>query len=130
VCVYTWAGADVLLDVTGWLGPSASSRMVPVGPTRSVDTRSGLGGSRRVAAGSITRFDLTAALGPQSSAVAVNLTALTPANAGFMTAYRGRPDTSSVNFAAGDTRPNNAIDATDVARFASTPTPRPTSSST
>jgi hypothetical protein len=33
-----------------------------------------------------------------------------------MTAYpcsRGRPDTSSLNFAAGETRPNNAIVATD-----------------
>jgi hypothetical protein len=116
VCVYTWAGADVLVDVTGWLGPSAGSRMVPVGPTRSVDTRSGLGGSGRVAAGSVTRFDLTAALAPQSTAVAVNLTALAPVNAGFMTAYpcsRGRPATSSVNFAAGETRPNNAIVGTD-----------------
>lgn len=116
VCVYTWAAVDVLLDVTGWLGPSAGSRMVPLGPTRSVDTRSGLGGSGRVAAGSVTRFDLTAAVGPQSTAVAVNLTALAPGSAGYMTAYpcnRGRPATSSVNFAAGETRPNNAIVATD-----------------
>jgi hypothetical protein len=50
VCVYTYAAADILVDVTGWLGPSGDSRMVPVGPTRTVDTRSGIGGSRRVAA--------------------------------------------------------------------------------
>ena len=116
VCVFTSAGADVLVDVTGWLGASAGSRMVPLGPTRSVDTRSGLGGSRRVAAGSTTRFDLTAALAPQSTAVAVNLTALAPTNAGYMTVYpcnRGRPATSSLNFAAGETRPNNVIVGTD-----------------
>lgn len=116
VCVFTSAGADVIVDVTGWLGASGDSRMVPLGPTRSVDTRSGLGGSRRVAAGSTTRFDLTAALAPRSTAVAVNLTALAPTNAGFMTVYpcnRQRPATSSLNFAAGTTRPNNAIVGTD-----------------
>ncbi len=62
VCVYTYAAADIIIDVTGWLGPSGSSRMVPVGPTRAGDTRTGLGGSRRVAAGSTTVFDLRAAL--------------------------------------------------------------------
>jgi hypothetical protein len=116
VCVYTFAAADILVDVTGWLGPSGDSRMVPVGPTRAVDTRSGLGGSTRVAAGSTTVFNLRAALPPRSTAVAVNLTAVAPSAAGFMTAYpcrRGRPSTSSLNFAAGETRPNNAIVATD-----------------
>ncbi len=116
VCVYTFAAADILVDVTGWLGSSGDSRMVPVGPTRAVDTRSGVGGSRRVAAGSTTVFDLGAALPSRSTAVAVNLTAVAPSAAGFMTAYPcrgGRPSTSSLNFAAGETRPNNAIVATD-----------------
>jgi hypothetical protein len=116
LCVFTSAGADILVDVTGWLGSSGSSRLVPLGPTRGVDTRSGLGGTGRVAAGSTTRFDLTAALPPRSTAIALNLTAVNPAAAGFLTAYpcgRGRPDTSSLNFAAGETRPNNAIVATD-----------------
>lgn len=116
LCVFTSAGADILVDVTGWLGSSGTSRLVPLGPSRGVDTRSVLGGSSRVAAGSTTRFDLTAALPPRSTAIALNLTAVNPAAAGFLTAYpcgRGRPDTSSLNFAAGETRPNNAIVATD-----------------
>lgn len=116
LCVFTSAGADILVDVTGWLGSSGTSRLVPLGPSRTVDTRSGLGGSGRVAAGSTTRFDLGAALQPRSTAIAFNLTAVHPAAAGFLTAYpcgRGRPDTSSLNFAAGETRPNNAIVATD-----------------
>ena len=116
VCVYTYAAADILVDVTGWLGASGDSRMVPIGPTRTVDTRSGIGGSRRLAAGSTTVFDLRAVLPPQSTAIALNLTAVSPAAAGYMTASpcgRGRPDTSSLNFAAGETRPNNAIVATD-----------------
>ncbi len=116
VCVYTYAATDILVDVTGWLGPSGGSRMVPVGPTRTADTRSGIGGSRRVAAGSTTVFDLRSALPAQSTAVALNLTAVSPTAAGYMTAYpcgRGRPATSSLNFAAGETRPNNAIVATD-----------------
>jgi hypothetical protein len=116
LCVFTSAGADILVDVTGWLGASGTSRLVPLGPSRTVDTRSGLGGSPRVAAGSTTRFDLTAALPPRSTAIALNLTAVNPEAAGYLTAYpcgRGRPDTSSLNFAAGETRPNNAIVATD-----------------
>jgi hypothetical protein len=116
LCVFTSAGTDILVDVTGWLGASASSRLVPLGPSRNVDTRSGLGGSRRVTAGSTTRFDLSAALPPRSTAIALNLTAVTPEAAGFLTAYpcgRARPDTSSLNFAAGETRPNNAVVATD-----------------
>ena len=90
--------------------------MVPVGPTRAVDTRTGLGGSRRVAAGSTTVFDLRSALPPRSTAIALNLTAVSPATAGYMTAFpcgRQQPATSSLNFAAGETRPNNAIVATD-----------------
>jgi hypothetical protein len=116
VCVYTQAATDILVDVTGWLGQSGSSRMVPVGPTRAVDTRTGLGGSRRVAAGSTTVFDLRSALPPGSAAVAFNLTGVSPLTAGYMTAFscgRQRPETSSLNFAAGETRPNNAIVATD-----------------
>jgi hypothetical protein len=116
LCVFTSAGADILVDVTGWLGSSGSSRLVPLGPSRNVDTRSGLGGTGRVAAGSTTRFDLSAALPPRSTAIALNLTAVNPEAAGFLTAYpcgQGRPDTSSLNFAAGETRPNNAIVATD-----------------
>ena len=116
LCVFTSAGADILVDVTGWLGSSGGSRLVPLGPSRTVDTRSGLGGSGRVVAGSTTRFDLAATLPPRSTAIALNLTAVNPAAAGFLTAYpcgRGRPDTSSLNFAAGETRPNNAIVATD-----------------
>ena len=116
VCVYTYAAADILIDVTGWLGESGSSRMVPVGPTRAADTRTGLGGSRRVAAGSTTVFDLRSTLPPRSTAVALNLTAVSPATAGYMTAFpcgRQQPATSSLNFAAGETRPNNAIVATD-----------------
>jgi hypothetical protein len=116
LCVYTYAAADILVDVTGWLGTSGRSRMVPLGPTRAADTRSGQGGSRRVVAGSTTRFDLRATLAPQSTAIALNLTAVDPATAGYMTVHpcgRGRPATSSLNFAAGETRPNNVIVATD-----------------
>lgn len=116
LCVYTYAAADILIDVTGWLGPTGTSRMVPVGPTRVADTRSRLGGSLRVAAGSTTVFDLRSALPPRSTAIALNLTAVAPATAGYMTAFpcgRQQPATSSLNFAAGETRPNNAIVATD-----------------
>ena len=46
LCVWTYAETDILVDITGWLGPGGTSRFTPIGPTRVVDTRSGVGGNR------------------------------------------------------------------------------------
>jgi len=62
----------------------------------------------RVAAGGVVELDLTAKLPPGASAVSVNLTAVTPASAGFLSAYPcggSPPATSNVNFLAGQVRP-------------------------
>lgn len=120
VCISAAAAADVIVDVTGWLGPTGSSRLQQIGPVRAVDTRTGLGGSRRLVAGSTTVFDLGTHVPSATSAVAVNLTAVAPAQAGYVTAFAcdgDRPETSSVNFAQGETRPNNAIVAISQGRY-------------
>jgi hypothetical protein len=120
VCVFSAADTDVIVDVTGWLGPTGGSRLQQIGPVRAVDTRVGVGGSLRLAAGSTTTFDLGGFVPAATSAVAINLTAVAPGQAGFVTAFpcdAGRPDTSSVNFAQGETRPNNAIVAISQGRY-------------
>ena len=120
VCISASAAADVIVDVTGWLGPTGSSRLQQIGPVRAVDTRVGVGGARRLAAGSTTVFDLGGHVPAATAAVAVNLTAVEPAQAGYVTAFPcdgGRPDTSSVNFAQGETRPDNAVVAISQGRY-------------
>ncbi len=112
VCVFAQAATDVIVDVTGWLGSNGASRLTQIGPLRVADTRSGLGGARRLAAGATAVFDLRDMMPSGSTAVAVNLTAVEPSAGGFLTAYPcdvDRPETSSLNFGAGETRPNNAI---------------------
>jgi hypothetical protein len=84
-------------------------------PCRLVDTRSGAGGI--LAPGTTRSFTVA---GPASAcgvpatakAVALNVTAVTAAAAGYLALYAGdalAPTTSTVNFAAGQTRGNNAV---------------------
>jgi hypothetical protein len=111
LCVWTFAETDILVDITGWLGPSGTSRLTPIGPTRVVDTRSGLGG-RRLGAGATMTVDLNGKVPPGSTAVALNVTGVTASTPGFMTVFPcsgAVPNTSTVNFVAGEARPNNTI---------------------
>ena len=103
--------------------PTGSSRLQQIGPARAVDTRVvGVGGARRLPGGSTTVFDLGGHVRSATStaAVAVNLTAVEPAQAGHVTVCPcdgGRLDTSSVNFAQGETRPDNAVVAISQGRY-------------
>jgi hypothetical protein len=111
LCVWTFAETHILVDITGWLGPSGTSRLTPIGPMRVVDTRSGLGG-RRLAAGATMTVDLNGKVPPGSTAVALNVTGVTASTAGFMTVFPcsgAVPNTSTVNYVAGEARPNNTI---------------------
>ncbi len=111
-CVWTLAPADVLIDITGWLAPSIGSRLAAIDPVRVADTRSGLGGSRRLAPGDTLELDLGDRVDPSATAVALNVTAVGAATGGFLTAYpcgENLPTTSTVNHGPGEVRPNNTI---------------------
>lgn len=89
------------------------SRLVPVGPSRILDTRSGRGASKaRVVAGGTVRLQVAGVAGVPSSgvtAVAMNVTAVAPVGAGYVTVFpdgQSRPTVSNLNFAAGQTIPN------------------------
>jgi hypothetical protein len=108
VCVYSSVATNVLVDITGWLSTSASTLMSPTMPHRVADTRSGVGSGRLSAGGVLT----VEAAGAGVSAVALNVTAVDAAAAGFLTVYpcdTAPPIASTVNFAAHEARPNNAI---------------------
>ena len=112
LCVYADAEADVLVDVTGWLGAGASSALTPRDPVRVVDTRSGAGGATRLHAGATVEVDVRGVVAPGATAVAFNLTAVGASAPGFLTAFpcgTAVPTTSTVNYAEGEARPGNGI---------------------
>ena len=111
LCIYAHATTDVVVDVTGWLGRDTGSKFNTYGPTRITDTRTGLGGATRLAARGTLRLALPA-LPAGTTAVALNVTSDAASGPGFATVFpcsSGLPRTSTLNFVAGDTRPNNTI---------------------
>jgi lysophospholipase L1-like esterase len=88
----------------------APSGFVAVGPRRILDTRiDGRGGA--VAARSITRLDLAPLVPNDTTAVAINITAIGYTRSGYATAYpcaKGVPRTSTVNFTRAGGPPQSA----------------------
>ena len=112
LCLVSSADADVIIDVNGWYrapSPSTSS-FQPLRPRRVYDTRAA--GTTRLAPGEIRTVAIDQVPGA-TTAVALNLTAVEPAAAGWLRAFPcgggGAGDVSNVNFAAGETRPNSAV---------------------
>lgn len=117
LCVYASQPTDVLVDLTGWIGAAGSST-TPAAALRLVDSRPGRAqalpvAQQRLHARQLLAVDVAAqpAVGPDATAVTVNITAATPIGAGYLTvlpgpcdpgAYAGeRPKTSSLNVASG-----------------------------
>jgi hypothetical protein len=106
ICVTANFATHVVLDVTGWYGPGGGDSTSVQTPTRLVDTRSGLGGTRLAAGGS-----LPVAIGKSAAASAtVSVVAVGSDKAGYLTV---RPcdvaaGTSTLNYVAGDTVANTA----------------------
>jgi hypothetical protein len=115
ICVYTSVATDVIVDITGYLGPNGSA-FQEAAPHRAVDTRFAAqrpdGGTGPVGPGVLTIPRSSLGVAPDVSAVVVNLTATQASAAGFLTAFPCAatvPDTSNVNFTAGQDRANQAI---------------------
>jgi hypothetical protein len=106
--------AHIIVDVVGYFGPDGTASLIPVTPTRVLDSRDGTGGystpwgphqSRPVTVG---RAD---GMTTQSAAI-VNLTAVFPSAATHITGWASgaaTPPTSNLNLPAGDVRANVAI---------------------
>jgi hypothetical protein len=113
VCLATSTTTDLIVDVTGYFGPTGSL-MTPVQPVRITDTRLGRGDVSRLGRdGTIVLHVGTAAgLPPGTDAVVVNVTATDPSADGFLTAYPcgDQPDTSTLNMSvASGPVPNGAV---------------------
>ncbi|MFJ2746872.1 PKD domain-containing protein [Streptomyces sp. NPDC087297] len=111
----SWKSVDLIADVTGYFTHTASSGYTPVEPTRFVDTREGLGTTKRkLAAQSAFSTQISGLRGvPQGiSAVALNVTITNPQGAGHLTVYPSGgalPATSNLNFNANQTIANSVI---------------------
>jgi hypothetical protein len=105
---------NIVADLAGYYTlDKAASNYVPDGPRRILDTRNGTGGVKGpVGAGQSVRLQVTGVHGVPSSgvtAVVMNVTVTAPTKSSFLTVYPDGvkvPATSSIDFTAGETRPN------------------------
>ena len=93
--------------------PAVPGRLLPISPTRKLDTREGHGAPQAPFAAGVeeTVYVLGAGSVPPRdvTAVVMNVTATDPTAAGFVTVWptgEAKPNASSLNFVAGQTVPN------------------------
>lgn len=114
IAVYSSSAQPVhaIVDVLGYVTDGAAvdtGMMSPLGPTRVLDTRSGLGGSHTVKAYGTVKLTVRGVAGVPSSrvsAVVLNLTETRSRARGYLTAYPSgttRPTASNSNFVARQT---------------------------
>ncbi len=117
ICVYSDQATDLILDVTGYVpagstvGTVLPARLHDTRPATTIDGREANTGRRT--AGSTTTVQVAGRGGVPADATAatVNVVAISPGAAGFFTIYpcgSGRPEASTLNFAAGQTIANGA----------------------
>lgn len=123
VCLYSDQESDVLVDVLGWFGGGDPPPFLGAVPSRLVDTRNAIGGPAGVLTpgspkGVVVRGVTVEVDGvvqqvpPNASAVALNVTLVEAAEAGYATVWpcgATMPDASNVNFARGGTSANGVI---------------------
>lgn len=118
VCVFTHAAAHVIVDVSGMLtdvfvGLDAPARLVDSRPgADTIDGDVEADGFRRK--GTTLQFPVTgrAKIPANATAVALNVTAVAPAEAGYLTLYPRNaklPNASNVNFTSGGVVANTVI---------------------
>ncbi len=118
VSLYNRAGSvDAIFDVIGYYTdetqPPGSRYQEALLPERLVDTRIGLG-ANTIGPGREVVIDTTSLVGvpPGTVALAVNVTAVTPSQNGFLTLWANgvdRPIASNLNYVRGEIRPNMAL---------------------
>lgn len=121
VCFHSWVPAHLIVDATGYVPPDGAP--VPVDPKRYLETRDvpdekSFDGEamqrRRVRANETVEFVVAdrGDVPADATAVILNVTAVMPSGAGHLTVFPcgiDLPATSSLNYVAGITRPNQVI---------------------
>jgi uncharacterized protein YkwD len=111
LCLFSSQPTDIVIDINGYVSPSASQVFVPVNPARLLDSRSG----QPLRPGSVLRVSVAGGGSPAPAdavAVAVNLTGILPDETGWIRAFpcdMPEPGVSSLNPRVGRARANSAI---------------------
>lgn len=105
---------DLMVDIVGWLPTDAD--LVPVTPTRLLDSQTGLGiTAGRVAAGKAPVIKIVGRAGVPAKGVRaaiVTVSSVSPTTAGYLTAYpsgTAEPAYASVKYAKGQTVTNTVV---------------------
>jgi hypothetical protein len=112
VCLFTSAPAHLLADVATWYGAAGTSGLVELSPSRSLDTRSGIGVAvGKVPGNGAITLEVRGRNGVtnDANAVVMNVTVTNPESDGYLTVWpcdQARPEVSNLNFRAGDSVPN------------------------
>jgi uncharacterized protein YkwD len=110
LCVFASTNAHLVVDVTGAMTSTATSRFTSVTPQRVMDTRTGFGATR-LGGDQTVALQIAGIAGVPATATAVtlNLTSVDAALPGYVTAYpcgAARPVVSNLNPQPGRVRPN------------------------
>ena len=111
LCLFSLRGTHVVIDVNGYVSPGATQEFMPIPPVRILDSRK----VRPLTPGTVTTLRASGGSLPAPSiatAVAVNLTGVSPAANGWIRAYpcdRKEPGISSLNPRFLQNRANSAI---------------------
>ncbi len=121
VCIYTKAASDIVADVNGFVPAGGTPGTVV--PSRILETRVGptlktidglFEGIGKQGAGATVELQVAGRGGVPGDAEAafLNVTAIDPDGPGYVTVYpcgEPRPQTSNINYAAGDVAPNSVF---------------------
>ncbi len=112
VCLFASAPTHLLADVAAWYGGGGTSGLVELSPSRSLDTRLGIGvPAGKVAANGVITLPVRRRNGvaADAQAVVMNVTVTNPEADGFVTVWpcdQAMPVVSNLNFRGGDSVPN------------------------
>jgi len=129
VCFFSNVTTHFLVDIAGWFagggsGGAGAPAFVGATPLRVLDTRNGIGGPKvRIQPGATITVPMAgvgmklssgaaATIPVDATAVAVNVTAVEPSQAGFFTVWpcgAPRPEASNVNFGRGGAVANGVV---------------------
>ena len=114
MCVYSLVDSDVVIDINGYYRTDEGVGFVPTKPVRLLDTRTA-GKSPLRAGRDLTLQVVGATPGAPAgaTAVAINLTAITPSGPGFIRVFpcgsTAGSKISSINFTPGEVRANTVV---------------------
>ena len=115
LCLYSYADVDIIIDVNGYYRSAEDGAgFSPITPARLLDTRpAGQAALQPMQPRAVKVAGVAGGAPAGATGVALNVTAVQPAGQGWLQAYpcngTTSPDISSINFVAGDVRPNSVV---------------------